>query len=109
MRPAAKLGILVGGYLAAVLLATAVVALYVVATDTSERSASSGMYAFGDSLLFLAVFMLASVPSTGLTFHFLRPYRALWAVLSALALVYAATAVPAVLDHWASRHGLPND
>ena len=60
-------------------------------------------------MLFLAVFMLASVPSTGLTLHFLRPYRALWAVLSALALVYAATAVPAVLDHWASRHGLPDD
>jgi len=41
-------------------LAAFAVSIYVALTDSPDRQTSSGMYAFGDSLLFLAVFGLAA-------------------------------------------------
>lgn len=41
-------------------LAAFAVSIYVALTDSPDRQASSGMYVFGDSLLFLAVFGLAA-------------------------------------------------
>ena len=60
MKPAAKVTLILGGYVLAILVAFAVVSIYVAATSGPERQASSGMYAFGDSLLFLAVFGFAA-------------------------------------------------
>jgi hypothetical protein len=49
------------------------------------------MYAFADSILFLAVFAVAAVPSTGLALFSLRGYAGLWRALSIIALAIAAT------------------
>src|ERR1039458_7006482 len=50
-------------------------------------------WAFGDLLLFLAVFGIAALLPTGMAFFFLRPYRLFWTVLSIVAVVLAVTGV----------------
>ena len=82
MRPAAKAGIVVAGYVAAVGVASLVLRVYIAATDGPDRQTYVGMYAFGDSLLFLGVASVAAIPATGAALFFLRPYRGFWKVLS---------------------------
>jgi hypothetical protein len=103
MKPFAKAGLVAAGYIAAFAIASAVVAIYVAATSGSDRQASSGMFAFGDSLLFLAVFGLTAVPATGAALFFLRPYRAFWVILSVAALVIATTSLAALLGYVAPK------
>jgi hypothetical protein len=55
------------------------------------------MYAFGDSLLFLAVFGVIAVVPTGTGLFFLRPYRRFWSVLSVVTLGLAVTSCAAAL------------
>lgn len=45
MGPAAKIGLVVTGYVIALLVAMAVVAVYVYLTDSTDRDLSSGMHA----------------------------------------------------------------
>ena len=77
LRPAARVGIVVGGYVLAFIVASVAVWIQV-ATATAAASAatvdpqaSAGMGAFGDALLFLAVFALASIPPTAAAALFL--------------------------------------
>lgn len=86
-----KFALVIAGYLAAIVVAIAVVYLYILATDSPDRQASGGMYAFGDSLLFLAVAGVASLPANGAALVFLRPYRPFWTALSAAGAAWAAT------------------
>jgi hypothetical protein len=95
MRARTKVAIVGAGYLAALLLAAAAVALNVAWTSGADRQASSGMFAFGDSLLFLAAFGAASVPPTVAGLVFLRPQHSFWRVLAVAALVIAATGLAA--------------
>lgn len=99
MRPVAKVLIVAGGYAAALAVAAAVVALYVATTSGPDRQQSAGMFAFGDSLLFLAVFAAAAVPATVAALVFLRPYRAVWIALQAGAIAIAATGIAALLAY----------
>jgi len=96
MRTPAKLALVATGYVAAFLAALGIVALYVASTAGPDRQASSGMYAFGDSLLFLAVFGLAAVPATGAGLFFLRPHLAFWRVLAVAAVAIAVTGLAAL-------------
>jgi hypothetical protein len=91
MRARAKVALVAAGYAAALLLAAAAVAINVACTWGTDRAAASGMYAFGDSLLFLAAFGAASVPATVIGLVFLRPQHSFWRVLGALAVLTAAT------------------
>lgn len=97
MRPIAKAGLVAIGYIAAFAIALLVVSSYVAATSGPDRQSSSGMYAFGDSLLFLAAFGLAAVPATSAALFFLRPRRAFWVTLSVASLAVASTSLAAVL------------
>ena len=92
----AKAGIVVGGYVAAILLAFCVISIYINQTSGPDRDASAGMYAFGDSLLFIAVFGVVSTIPTGLALVFLRQSRSFWIALSVVALVVASTSLAAV-------------
>jgi hypothetical protein len=103
MRALVRAGLVVAGYVVAFAIASAVVVIYVAATSGPDRQAYSGMYAFGDSLLFLAVFGVAAVPSTGAALFFLRPYRSFWVVLSVVALGIATTGLAALIDYVAAR------
>jgi hypothetical protein len=55
--------------------------------------ASAGMYAFGDGLVFLAVFGVLAIFSTVLALYFLPPRRPFWAALSTAALAFIATGI----------------
>ena len=103
MRPAAKAGIVVAGYVAAVGVASLVLRVYIAATDGPDRQTYVGMYAFGDSLLFLGVASVAAIPATGAALFFLRPYRGFWKVLSIGGLATAATAILASVLFLATR------
>ena len=106
MKAAGKAGIVFGGYVAAFLLATAAVEvrLWMIASDPNAQ-ASSGMDAFGDSVVFVFVFGIAALAPTGLGLYFLRPVRRFWLVASAGALALAATGVAGSALFWTTRSG----
>jgi len=103
MRPAAKAGIVVAGYVAAVGVASLVLRVYIAATDGPDRQTYVGMYAFGDSLLFLGGGRVIAIPTPGAALFFLRPYRGFWKVLSIGGLATAATAILASILFLATR------
>lgn len=94
---AAKVGIVVGGYVTAILLAFGVVSVYVHQTGGSDRTTYGAMYSFGDDLLFIAVFGVISIIPTGSALLFLRQSRSCWFALSLGALVVASTSLGAVV------------
>src|SRR5262245_24803647 len=103
MRPIAKVGLAVGLYIVAFVVAWVVVDLYVAATKGADRHNYGVMFAFGDSLLFVAVFAVAAVPAAGATLFFLRSRPAFWLALSVGSLLVAGTSLVAVLTYLAPR------
>jgi len=95
MRAFAKVGLVGTGYIGAVAVAWAVVAVHIATTQGPDRRDYAAMFDFGDTLLFLGVFGLAAVLPTGAALFFLRPYRWFWRALSIAALVIAASAAAA--------------
>ena len=79
------------GYVAAFVIASLTVSLYIALTGYIDRVTYSGMSAFGDSVVFLAAFGLASIPATGGALLFLRPYRMFWLTMSVISLALAIT------------------
>lgn len=108
LRPTAKVGLVAAGYVVAFAIAALVLSVYVAATSGPDRQTSSGMFAFGDSLVFLGVLGVASVPATGAALFFLRSRPAFWRVLSIGSLVVASTAVAAVVLAAASSSASAN-
>jgi hypothetical protein len=102
MKLLGKAGLIVAGYVAAFLIASATVAAWVVVTGRATQG-SDGMMAFGEIVLFLAVFGIAAVPPTGGMLFLLRPYSVVWRALSIVALCVAATGVAAVVIFAAGR------
>lgn len=92
----AKTGMVLGGYVAAFVLASWVLAIYVDQTSGSDRDASQGMYAFGDGMLFVFVLGAASTLPTCLALLFLRRASTFWLILAIAALAVSATGVAAV-------------
>jgi hypothetical protein len=103
MKPSSKIMLVIAGYLLALAIAWAVVALYVAATAGPDRQTYGAMFDFGDSILFLGVFALASLPATGAALYFLRPYQRFWRVLAAGAAGIALTGIVVLVDLLASR------
>ena len=108
MKPFLKVAVVAGGYIVAFLMASAAVAIRVASTNGPDAQASSGMYAFGDALLFVAVFGVSALVPTGAALFFLRPYRHFWTVLSALGLAVAVTGVTAAILFAVGRHATPS-
>jgi hypothetical protein len=73
MKSFVKFGVVLAGYLAAVMAASAAVAVRVANTSGPDAQASAGMCVFGDGLLFVAVFSAVAIFPTGLALYFLRP------------------------------------
>jgi hypothetical protein len=103
MRPLAKVTLVGLGYIGALAIAFGAVSLYIACTNSPDRQTYAAMFAFGDSLLFLAVFGVAAVIPTSAALFFLRPYRPFWRVLSIAAVVIATTGVAAFFDFLAMR------
>lgn len=74
MRPFVKLAIVLAGYLAAWLVASLVVAAHEAVTANDAHGAD-GMFAFGDLLLFVAVFGVASLVPTFVAIRLFRSPR----------------------------------
>jgi hypothetical protein len=72
MRPSVKVGIVASGIVAALLIASAVVAVRVAFTSGPAVQASSGMYAFGDLILFVAVFGAVGLVLVGAALFLIR-------------------------------------
>jgi len=104
MKPFLKVAVVAGGYVAAFLIASAVVAIRIANTTGPDAQAASGMYAAGDALLFAAVFGVCALVPTGAALFFLRPYRRFWTALSALGLAVAVTGVTAAILFAVGRH-----
>jgi hypothetical protein len=107
MKMPVKIGLVAAGYVAAALVALAAVDVYVVYSSGPGQHASAGMFAFGDSLVFLAVFAVAAIPAAGATLYFFRPYQWFWIALAAGAICIAVTALAAMAEFIASR-GAPS-
>ena len=90
-----KSGAVLVGYVIAVLVASAAVDIRIAHTSGPDAQASAGMYAFGDGMLFLAVFGTLALLPSGMVFFFLRPYRLFWIMLSIVASILAASALAA--------------
>lgn len=103
MRPVGKAGLVAIGYIAAFAIALLAVRIYVAATSGPDRQDYDAMFAFGDSLLFLAVFGLAAVPATGAALFFLRPRPGFWVTLSVASLAVASTSLAAFLVYIAPQ------
>lgn len=71
MSGLSKVGIVMGGYVLACLIASGVVYVYDMFTQNAASQASSGMYAFGDLILFVGVFGVLALIPTGLALYFL--------------------------------------
>ncbi len=108
MRPIAKVGLVTGGYIVAFLLASAAVAARIATTSGPVAQASSGMYAFGDAVLFVAIFGACALVPTGAALIFLRPYPRFWTVLATLGLVVALTGVAAAVLFAAGHDAAPS-
>ena len=106
MKPLLKVGVVVVGYAAAVLVASAAVSVRL--ATTSGPDSQGGMQAFGDAVLFVAVFGVTALVPTGAALFFLRPYRRFWTVLSALGLGVAVTGLTAVALFAIGRYAAPS-
>jgi hypothetical protein len=104
MKPWVKVGVVVAGYVVAVAVAAAAAACHTIVLTDSGNPTNGGMYAFGDSLLFLAAFAVAAMFPTGAAFFFLRPYPAFWRGFSGVALVFATTSLMAFIAVALDRH-----
>lgn len=71
MSTLAKVGLVIGGYVAVCLIASGVVYVWELISQGPIAQASSGMYAFGDLLLFIGVFGVLALIPTGLAVYFL--------------------------------------
>jgi len=70
------LGVVLGGYLVALVLAWVAVSRHEARISAADAQASAGMHAFGEGLLFLAVFgILATVPTGAAVYFLLRARR----------------------------------
>lgn len=93
-----------GGYVAAFLLAAGALQLRLwIGAHFPDAQASSGMAAFGDSVVFVFILGVAALAPTGLALYFLRPVRRFWTVASIGALALAATGVAASALFWTTR------
>ena len=71
MKPIFKVAIVAGGYLLAFFTACAAVAFHTAVISDSGAQSSGGMSAFGDLILFVAVFGAVALVPTGAAFFFL--------------------------------------
>lgn len=91
-----KLLLVSGGYAAAIVIAAVAVAARVLLQPDEDGSASGGMAAFGDALLFLGVFGIAGVPATVAALFFLRARPLFWQIASLLAIAGSVTGMAAL-------------
>jgi len=89
MKKPVKIGIVIVGYILACVAAYVATYINELATRSTDAQASQGMFAFGQSILFLLVFGGLALIPTVLTFYFLRSSEKFWNGFAVLCLVFS--------------------
>jgi len=92
-----KLGVVLGGYALALAISCVAVAIYDRRFTPMDNQTMGGMIAGGEMMYFIALFLLGSLPPTGLGLWFLRRHRPSWSVFTVLGLAFAAAGLLSVL------------
>lgn len=98
MKTITKVALVVLGYVVAAFVAYQAVVVHMALTANDSKGAD-GMYAFGDSLLFIGISGLIALLPTGAAIYFFRANKSLWSGLSTAALFVGVTAPLAVLAY----------
>jgi hypothetical protein len=93
----AKVGLVSAGYLLAIAAAGVAGYLYNARLSALPYDTSGGMYAGGEAMLVLAVFLGTALVPTLLGLWFLRGNRTLWQVVGMASLAFASAGLLAVL------------
>jgi hypothetical protein len=99
MKKSAKVGIVAAGYILACVAAFAVSYIYDLSTRGTDVQASQGMFAFGQSILFLVVFGVLALIPTVLAFFFLRSSGIFWNGFAVLSLFYSIIGLVVVITN----------
>jgi len=99
-----KISVVICGYIMALLAASAAVWVRMAFTDGPDAQASSGMYAFGDAVVFIGTFGLCALVPSGAALFLLRSCNRFWGILSLLGLVMGTTGIAAVIVFAIGRH-----
>jgi hypothetical protein len=84
-----KIGIVIAGYIFAVAGASAATYIQELSTRGTDAQASQGMFAFGQTMLFLLVFGGLALIPTVLAFYFLRSSVKFWNGFAVLCLAFS--------------------
>jgi len=99
-----KTVLVLAGYGAAVVLASAAVEARIALQNPADVQGSPGMYAFGDMMFFLFAFCACAALPTAAALWFLRRAERFWSFLSSSAMLLAATGLFALLVYYAGIH-----
>ena len=99
-----KTALVLAGYLAAVLVASAAVEARIALQDPADVQGSPGMYAFGDMMYWLFAFCACAALPTAAALWFLRRAGRFWSCLMGSALAIAATGLLALVVYYAGIH-----
>jgi len=106
LRTPAKIGIVFTGLVLACAIAWVAVELRQLVTPAALVQGSPGMYAFGDTLVGVAVFGVVALVPLALALYWLRPVVLFWSVLVAGATMWALTGIAALaVNIWAGSTG----
>jgi hypothetical protein len=89
MNKSVKIGIVIAGYILSCVGAFVVTYIRELSTRGTDIQASQGMFAFGQSLLFLLVFGGLALIPTVLAFYFLRSSMKFWDGFAVLCLAFS--------------------
>jgi hypothetical protein len=97
MNKPVKIGIVIGGYILALAGASAATYIQELSTRGTDPQASQGMFAFGQSMLFLLVFGGLALIPTVLAVYFLRSSEKFWNGFAVLCLAFSITGIIVVI------------
>ena len=97
MSRLAKVGVVITGYVAAIVAGNVAAGLYNARVATLPYDTSGGMYAGGEMLSSLAAFLVVALVPTLLALWFLRRHERFWNAVAVASLAFAGAGLLAVL------------
>jgi hypothetical protein len=92
-----KVGIVLAGYVLALIASVAAVVIYDQHFTAADNQASGGMIAGAELMYGTGIFLLVALAPTALALWFIRKSRAVWSWFSGLALAFAILGLAAVI------------
>ena len=106
MKKSVKIGIVIAGYILALVGAFVLTYIRELAAQGTDAQASQGMFGFGQDILFLLVFGGLALIPTVLAFYFLRSSEKFWNRFAVLCLAFSIGGVLIVIANaWINANG----